>query len=145
MGNCLRHESEVIWGGDNWGAPEEWGSPASEKLFKKETRHGGWRRDEEADIPEDDEEDEMLLGLGELNKKRKKKRGGGGVGSSSASVHYESTEVMKIKVTKKEFEELTSTGKGDVQQMLSQLMNVGDRYQLAHQRSWRPALKSIPE
>ncbi|KAK9269414.1 hypothetical protein L1049_001187 [Liquidambar formosana] len=54
---------------------------------------------------------------------------------------------VKIKITKKQLEELL--GKVDVQglsvqQVLAQLMSVSDRYE-SHQRSWRPALKSIPE
>ncbi|XP_043693129.1 uncharacterized protein LOC122643579 [Telopea speciosissima] len=104
MGNCLRHESDIVWGGDNWGSADDWGLPESEKLYRKDTQR----------IP-----------------------------SSSADAE---TEVMKIKITKKEFDELA--GKGDVEEMLTQLMNVGEeRYQQAHQqqRSWRPALKSIPE
>ncbi|KAJ7963826.1 DUF4228 domain protein [Quillaja saponaria] len=54
---------------------------------------------------------------------------------------------VKIKITKKQLEELLgrAQGKGlSVQQVLTQLINVGDRFE-AHQRSWRPALKSIPE
>ncbi|XP_058099667.1 uncharacterized protein LOC131244011 [Magnolia sinica] len=57
-----------------------------------------------------------------------------------------STEV-KIKITKKELEELL--GKLDIQGMsiekvLTQLMDAGGECHLRH-RSWRPALQSIPE
>lgn len=54
---------------------------------------------------------------------------------------------VKIKITKKQLEELL--GKVDlqglsVQQVLAQLINVSDRYEM-HNRPWRPALQSIPE
>ncbi|GAY59363.1 hypothetical protein CUMW_193960 [Citrus unshiu] len=59
----------------------------------------------------------------------------------------------KIKITKKQLEELL--GKADVkglsvQQVLAHLINVNvsssnDRYHETNQRSWRPALQSIPE
>ncbi|KAL2245313.1 UNVERIFIED_CONTAM: hypothetical protein Sindi_2799500 [Sesamum indicum] len=57
-----------------------------------------------------------------------------------------STEV-KIKISKKELEQLVKKADAQglsVQQVLAQLMDVGDRFE-AHQRSWRPALQSIPE
>ncbi|CAJ2639756.1 unnamed protein product [Trifolium pratense] len=54
---------------------------------------------------------------------------------------------VKIKITKKQLEELLS--KVDmrelrVEQVLSQLMNHSNGYK-SLQRSWRPALQSIPE
>ncbi|XP_024960750.1 uncharacterized protein LOC112501271 [Cynara cardunculus var. scolymus] len=54
---------------------------------------------------------------------------------------------VKIKISKKQLEELL--GRADVQgltvqQVLAQLMNVSDRFE-THQRTWRPALHSIPE
>uniref|UniRef100_A0A0V0H4C8 Putative ovule protein n=1 Tax=Solanum chacoense TaxID=4108 RepID=A0A0V0H4C8_SOLCH len=62
---------------------------------------------------------------------------------SSASL----TKEVKIKITKKQLSELM--GKADVQglsvhQLLKQLMNVTESLEL-RQRSWRPALQSIPE
>ncbi|KAL0306371.1 UNVERIFIED_CONTAM: hypothetical protein Scaly_1237500 [Sesamum calycinum] len=57
-----------------------------------------------------------------------------------------STEV-KIKISRKELEQLVKKADAEglsVQQVLAQLMDVGDRFE-AHQRSWRPALQSIPE
>ncbi|KAL5735949.1 hypothetical protein ACOSQ2_030737 [Xanthoceras sorbifolium] len=54
---------------------------------------------------------------------------------------------VKIKITKKQLEELLGRAELkqlSVQQVLAQLMNVSDRYE-THQRSWRPALQSIPE
>ncbi|KAJ0102505.1 hypothetical protein Patl1_04200 [Pistacia atlantica] len=119
MGNCLRHESSSLqWAGEDWGSLA---SERSEKGLKME------------------EEEEGLLG------------GGGGDGGNyklgfTSSSTTGTTEV-KIKITKKQLEELL--GKVDVkelsvQQVLVQLMNVSDRYE-SHHRSWRPALQSIPE
>ena len=57
------------------------------------------------------------------------------------------TTEVKIKITKKQLEELLS--KVDikelrVEQVLAQLMNHSNGYE-SLQRSWRPALQSIPE
>ncbi|KAI4308008.1 hypothetical protein L6164_031127 [Bauhinia variegata] len=57
------------------------------------------------------------------------------------------TREVKIKITKKQLEELL--GKMDVKelkvnQVLAQLLNHSDGCQV-HQRPWRPALQSIPE
>ncbi|KAK9071172.1 hypothetical protein SSX86_005891 [Deinandra increscens subsp. villosa] len=54
---------------------------------------------------------------------------------------------VKIKISKKQLEELL--GRTDVQgltvkEVLARLMNASDRFE-SHQRSWRPALQSIPE
>lgn len=66
--------------------------------------------------------------------------------STTATSATKTTEV-KIKITKKQLEELL--GKVEVQglsvhQLLDQLMSASDRF-VAQQRSWRPALQSIPE
>lgn len=66
--------------------------------------------------------------------------------STTATPATKTTEV-KIKITKKQLEELL--GKVEVQglsvhQLLDQLMSASDRF-VAQQRSWRPALQSIPE
>ncbi|KAH7843488.1 hypothetical protein Vadar_017178 [Vaccinium darrowii] len=66
---------------------------------------------------------------------------------SSSAASAEKTTEVKIKITKKQLEELL--GKVEVQglsvhQLLDQLMNASDRFE-AHKRSWRPALQSIPE
>ncbi|KAI3755868.1 hypothetical protein L1987_55677 [Smallanthus sonchifolius] len=57
------------------------------------------------------------------------------------------TTEVKIKISKKQLEELL--GRTDVQgltveQVLAQLMDASDGFE-SHQRSWRPALQSIPE
>ncbi|KAK4344010.1 hypothetical protein RND71_037104 [Anisodus tanguticus] len=64
----------------------------------------------------------------------------------SSSMSILATEV-KVKITKKQLSELM--GKADVQglsvhQLLTQMMNVSERFEL-HHHSWRPALQSIPE
>ncbi|KAD2132543.1 hypothetical protein E3N88_41789 [Mikania micrantha] len=57
------------------------------------------------------------------------------------------TTEVKIKISKKQLEKLL--GQTDVQgltveQVLARLMSASDQFE-SHQRSWRPALKSIPE
>ncbi|KAK9005103.1 hypothetical protein V6N11_042549 [Hibiscus sabdariffa] len=64
--------------------------------------------------------------------------------SSSSSA----TREVKLKITRKQLVELL--GRVDVkelsvQQVLAQLINVSDQIDQADQRSWRPALQSIPE
>ncbi|KAI3708548.1 hypothetical protein L2E82_37767 [Cichorium intybus] len=57
------------------------------------------------------------------------------------------TTEVKIKISKKQLEELLGTTdvKGlTVQQVLAKLMNVSDGFE-SHQRPWRPELQSIPE
>ncbi|MBA0876688.1 hypothetical protein Goshw_001709, partial [Gossypium schwendimanii] len=65
-----------------------------------------------------------------------------GLNASPSAIHE-----VKVKISKKQLEELL--GRVDakelsVQQVLEQLINVGNQYE-ATQRSWRPALQSIPE
>jgi membrane-bound ClpP family serine protease len=67
-------------------------------------------------------------------------------GKSNGAASKTTTEV-KIKITKKQLEELLS--KVDmkelrVEQVLAQLMNHSNGFE-SLQRSWRPALQSIPE
>ncbi len=119
MGNCIRHESSMQWGGDDWGSPEK------EGLFSMENV---------GDDKAMKMEEKGLLG------------GANQIGFTNSSSTNTTTEV-KIKITKKQLEELL--GKVDlkelsVQQVLAQLINVSDRCG-THQRPWRPALQSIPE
>ena len=55
---------------------------------------------------------------------------------------------VKIKITKKQLEELLARVEADdmpVNQVLSSLINGDDCFEIQHQRSWRPSLQSIPE
>lgn len=118
MGNCIRHESSMQWGG------EDWGSPAKEGLFAGEEVDGKAMKMEEKGLLGDDES-----------------------GLISSSTTAAKTTEVKIKITRKQLEELL--GRVDIKdlsvhQVLAQLMSVSDRYE-EHQRSWRPALQSIPE
>lgn len=57
------------------------------------------------------------------------------------------TTELKIKITKKQLQELLSRAELKeltVEQVVAQLMDVSDRFE-TNQRSWRPALQSIPE
>ncbi|KAK4859133.1 hypothetical protein QYF36_027464 [Acer negundo] len=74
---------------------------------------------------------------------------GASVSSSSNNNNKSITREVKIKITKKELEELI--GRADVQglsveQVLAELVNGPDyHHKLHHQRSWRPVLQTIPE
>ncbi|CAK9175753.1 unnamed protein product [Ilex paraguariensis] len=119
MGNCIRKESSMQWGG------EDWGSPASEHLFSGDTSKLTKKLEEDQRLLEKSSEDFPFH-----------------ESSSKTPV----TEV-KIKITKKQLE--TLLGSTDVQglsvgQVLAQLMDVSDGYE-THQRPWRPVLQSIPE
>ncbi|OVA11476.1 Protein of unknown function DUF4228 [Macleaya cordata] len=128
MGNCCRHESSTTWAGDDWGTPKS-------ETFTKEMS-------KTSTTSEENEEKNLLSCTHHQHENDNQKNG---KSSSSSS----STEV-KIRITKKELEELL--GKIDVQglsveQIIAQLMNStsdDDQYH-AQQRSWRPALQSIPE
>lgn len=67
--------------------------------------------------------------------------------TTTASTKPSTTTEVKIKITRKQLEELlgiVDVKELSVHQVLAQLMNVSDRYE-TQQRSWRPALQSIPE
>ena len=122
MGNCIRHESSVQWGGDDWGFPEK------EELYGSDT-----------DCDMGDNSKAMIM--------EEKGLLGGAERSFTKSSSTTTTTEVKIKITKKQLEELL--GKVDlkelsVQQVLAQLINVSGRFD-SHPRSWRPALQSIPE
>lgn len=122
MGNCLRHEPPMQWAG------EDWGSLAPPTHFSGDTHH-----EISSDKAMKGEKDSLL-------------KENPGFSSSSSSSSSSTTEV-KVKISKKQLEELL--GKVDVQgltvhQVLQHLMNVSDRFE-TEQRSWRPALQSIPE
>lgn len=66
--------------------------------------------------------------------------------SSSSSSLTEGTEV-KIKISKQQLEQILKSAEVEgltAQEMLSKLLNGGDNFE-SNQRSWKPALQSIPE
>ncbi|KAE8681021.1 LRR receptor-like serine/threonine-protein kinase GSO1-like [Hibiscus syriacus] len=118
MGNCLRHQSSTQWGGEDWAAL----IPAA-------------ANDDDDDSGGDNIEEKGLLQF----------RNRGRIGSTTSS---SATHEVKVKITRKQLVELL--GRVDlkelsVQQVLAQLINVSHQYDQADQRSWRPALQSIPE
>ncbi|KAL5730765.1 hypothetical protein ACHQM5_003557 [Ranunculus cassubicifolius] len=104
-----------------WGG-DEWGSPLPPKLAMKNGSCSFKKSPETESLLEDDERND----------------------------HSSSTEV-KIKITKKELEELLGRGNivqgMSVEQVLAQLIKVRDDEGIhAHHHShWKPALQSIPE
>ncbi|KAL3322682.1 hypothetical protein AABB24_039992 [Solanum stoloniferum] len=118
MGNCIRKESSMQWGGEDWGFPSTV-SEINEDFCHRKTMKL--------------EENHHQLLIGECKENI----------HSSMPIIKE----VKVKITKKQLTELM--GKADVQglsvhQLLTQLMNVSERFEL-HNNSWRPALQSIPE
>ncbi|XP_050370962.1 uncharacterized protein LOC126788967 [Argentina anserina] len=131
MGNCMRHEessSSVNWGGEDWGS-----------LANDDRDHKHMRKTKVV------VEEEGLLG-GE--------DGGefGSYDSSKTKIPLPGASEVKIKMTKKQLEELMGRmelKEMTVQQVLAQLIisvsSSADPYETDHQRPWRPVLQSIPE
>ncbi|KAL5773322.1 hypothetical protein ACOSP7_012918 [Xanthoceras sorbifolium] len=143
MGNCMRRGSaNMVWAGDDEEDGEDWGRRQGRREMD-ESCGGG---DESGGHGGEEVEKQRLLGDDH------DEMGGGGGGSVSSS--NKSTREVKIKITRKELEELV--GRADVQglsveQILATLIN-GSGYphgnyhhQQHHLRSWRPVLHSIPE
>ncbi|TXG67802.1 hypothetical protein EZV62_009077 [Acer yangbiense] len=137
MGNCLHHgsssSSSMHWSGDDWGssAISDHDRDYYHKGMKLEAKKGCLARDI-SDL------DNVKSGNGD---------GGGGFRVSSSTKATATRTKVKIKITKKQLEELLGRAELkqiSMQQVLAQLMNVSDRYE-TNQRSWRPALQSIPE
>ncbi|KAL6954674.1 hypothetical protein U1Q18_042891 [Sarracenia purpurea var. burkii] len=133
MGNCVRKESPMQWAGEDWGSPvlESETLLSSDEGHEKRQIYGNATKIEE---------ESRLLGSN-------KGKGDSDSPFSSSSPTTETATEVKIKITKKQLEELL--GRMDVegisvQQLLVQLISASDRYE-THQRSWRPALQSIPE
>ncbi|KAL8046381.1 hypothetical protein ABFX02_08G174200 [Erythranthe guttata] len=131
MGNCIRKESAMQWGGEDWGSFNS--SAGGDQNIKT-------RRNENHDIFNYSLEEKtgLLLG-GETRSSR------GGV-LSSVTHHHQ----VKVKISKKELEHLLK--KADVvglplDEVFAQLMYGGDcLLRPDHQPPpWSPALQSIPE
>ncbi|XP_057540453.1 uncharacterized protein LOC130818336 [Amaranthus tricolor] len=108
MGNCLKHESQVQWGGED--RPKSFTTSGVDKSAMKV------------------EEEELI---------------------SSRNGGFSKIKEVKVKITKKELQELL--GKMKMRQqgfspehVLGQLVKVSVHCE-SHHRSWRPRLQSIPE
>ncbi|XP_015885742.3 uncharacterized protein LOC107421095 isoform X1 [Ziziphus jujuba] len=133
MGNCLRSESAMVWAGEDWGSLKS----KSHQHHQNTMHYGGV----------DDMEKQRLL---------HEIRASSSSSSSSSSLSNDcgTSRELKIKISKKELDQLIGRTGGmqglTVEQFLSQLVinNGGGDHRpcwLDHQRSWRPALQSIPE
>jgi|UniRef100_A0A2N9F043 hypothetical protein len=140
MGNCLRRESRsMVWAGDDWGSltSSKNQHQQHDAMFVEEADH-----DDDNNNASYNMERQRLLGdMGAFSKLSSS--------STSSSNHNSNTREVKIKITKKELEELVRRDMQglSVKQVLARLTEAADedKYVLEHQRSWRPALQSIPE
>ncbi|KAM1804687.1 hypothetical protein ACFX16_030711 [Malus domestica] len=128
MGNCIRHES-FMWAGEDWGSLANGmngdgycdGDQANIKIMKREKNQ----------IEEASQRDSCCSTT-----------------TTSNSSKIGAVTELKIKITKKQWEELLGKvefKQTSVEQVLAQLIGVSDGYETQLQRSWRPALQSIPE
>lgn len=130
MGNCIMTESSTRWGGDDWGSL----SPVPSDAVAKPMFSSGIGHDNKLYM--------TPMKMEERTSPGEEKR----VTNSLPSSTIKGTEV-KIKITKKQLEELLSKvdAQGQsVKVVLTQLLNLGDGYE-THPKSWTPALQSIPE
>ncbi|XP_030440788.1 uncharacterized protein LOC115662839 [Syzygium oleosum] len=138
MGNCIRHECPMQWGGDDW----------EDGLFSASSEGSGGgdaAAAAAAAAGADADETEELL-----EKRSGRRHRSSNAATPAAAAAAAVGKEVKIRITKRQLEELL--GKPDaneekpVEQLVSQLMAMSssDRFE-AGQRSWRPALKSIPE
>ena len=114
----------MVWGG------EDWGSPADEGFLNH------------------DDDDQYQKGFVTTSTSSNYSTSSTSGTNYYGDNHSTKTTEVKIKITKRQLEELL--GKVDVkdmsvQQVLAQLISVSDGYQTQQLRSWRPALQSIPE
>lgn len=139
MGNCLRRNpSRMVWAGEDWGSVAASKHSRHGRVMDESTGYDDDNGDANGGHCIDVEKESLLL--------------------SSSSSQPPSIREVKIKITKKELQELVRRVEIQglsLEQVLENLMaaNGGDgggysghdRHQLQHQCSWRPALQSIPE
>ena len=102
---------------------------------------------------DDDDDDKEAYGGGDSDMEEKRRLLAAKMGGAASLPRSPSGREVKIKITKKELEELLATVDDKqgvtLEHVLSQLMiNATDTDRPAdmlRQRSWRPALQSIPE
>ncbi|GKD61199.1 hypothetical protein Tco_1298708 [Tanacetum coccineum] len=125
MGNCIKKDSGEQWGGEYWGS-----SPARSLLSE-------------------DPSQEMCFSTDPFEETGKKEVLAGNEDSGDRSKISGEKREVKIKISRKELERLLSVSEVQgltVQQVLNLLINGGDDGGLdLNQRSWKPALQSIPE
>ncbi|XP_010545508.1 PREDICTED: uncharacterized protein LOC104817856 [Tarenaya hassleriana] len=122
MGNCIRHESPMHWGGDDWDSLLEDGY--FEEEISSKIHH---------------DKSEVVREIIVYHQEARD-----GISKSMVGISSE----VKIKIEKKQLEELlgkVNVKELNVQQVLTYLMNSGDDRYETNQRSWRPVLQSIPE
>ncbi|KAJ4703917.1 DUF4228 domain-containing protein [Melia azedarach] len=131
MGNCacVDREKNMEWDSEDW---ESLPTPKHRRLGNRIMDDTGGSRG-------GDVEKERLLVANE------------GFSSSSAATTTTSgsRDQVKLKITKKELEEMVRRdmeGLGTLEQFLASLINnEDDRCRTDHHRTWRPVLQSIPE
>ncbi|CAK7351189.1 unnamed protein product [Dovyalis caffra] len=124
MGNCcVTSSSSVVWAGDDWG------SVAHHKHHPATMLHGA-----------DDEDEEY----GSTNNERQRLL-------DTSSLCSGSTREVKIKITKRELEEIMARVNMQglsMEQVLARFVNSTSdlKFEMEHHhRHWKPALQSIPE
>ncbi|KAH0985879.1 hypothetical protein GBA52_013056 [Prunus armeniaca] len=146
MGNCLRHDSATVWAGDD---DDDWVDISSQLQLCDDCNNSNNKKKKKA--YNHLVEKERLLG--EI------------ISSASTSSTSTNGDQVKIKITKKELDELVHGGNlqglSSVEQLLDRLLTTNgpdedqnfyemdrqdqDFYEMDHQRPWRPVLQTIPE